>query len=161
MKKIVSYSIVELIVVMLISTLVISFCYTALEFTSERNQAFTKKSDLLYEHESFVNQLQKDLLNAQSIKKKGHNILIITADSFNREYSFGDSTLLTINQETLSFKVKTRPPELFYLGEVQHVDNEFVDKIRLPIVIQKETITVDFLKSYGADVLLSNQYERD
>ena len=59
MKKIQAYSIIELIVVMLISSLVMSFCYAALEFTTERNRAFEQKPETLFEHESFLNQFQK------------------------------------------------------------------------------------------------------
>lgn len=161
MKKIPSYSIIELIVVMLISTLVISFSYTALEFTTERNHAFEEKQEKLFDYESLVNQLQKDLINASSVLKSGDQLLIHLSDSTTRTYAFGDSTTLTIQQEIISFKVKTTIPEYYFLNEIQHLDKGLIDRLSLSFTVHQEPLRVDFIKTYGADVLLNYNYERD
>lgn len=161
MKRISSFSIMELMVVMIITMLVIGFAYNILNFTVSRNLQFKKTKKQLHEIETILSKMEKDFVMAQLATSANDGFRCIN-DSINIRYTLGDSIgFKPHNQSALYFKVRSTLPNYYFNGEEQHLKDGIIDEIRFSIFIAKEEHAIILLKSYGADVLMKKENERN
>lgn len=146
---------------MLISGIVISFGYTAMEFINGQHSQFSKKQDVISEHLSLIEQIQLQTLKSEHISLSNDKLTFNTGDSA-FSLVFGDSTtLIHPNGAKLVFNRKSSLETALFRTEQQHVDNTLIDYFELSIELNGEQTKNSFKKTYDASTLLKYDYERN
>lgn len=146
---------------MLISGIVISFGYTAMEFINGQHSQFSKKQDVISEHLSLIEQIQLQTLKSERISLSNNKLTFNTGDSA-FTLVFGDSTTLTHpNGAKLVFNRKSNLETALFRTELQHVDNTLIDYFEVSIELNGEQNKNSFKKTYDASTLLKYDYERN
>jgi hypothetical protein len=153
--KLKAFTILEVLVAMVISTLVIGGSFLAYEMTYKQYKHYEEVSSCTNEAVSFHAALEKDMENAETVRvtdkgleclKKGEKI----------DYDFsGEYVLRKLTLVTDTFHVKN-DSNLFSLGsQEQKVSGALIDKVCFRIDLKGEKQEVALSKHYGADGLMN------
>lgn len=146
--------------VMLISGIVISFGYTALEFTNGQLNTYSKKQESISEYLSLIQFIRKESLTCNSIHSQGADI-VFKHERSNTLLSFGESTNIQKNNNFISIKCQSKLESISFRTESNLPLNNIVDTFEIELSINGMKNHVSFTKTYDVCTLLNLNYERN
>jgi len=154
MKKLPSYSIIELIVVMLIATIVIATAYQGYLMFFRQYLAFKERSEKIARVSLFDRLLTSDMEDSREARMRNASLHCIYPDK-NILYEFRTNCIIRY-QENLpdTFYMNAGTP-VFYFNELPTLEGKLVDRLEFTVERDKDSIDFSYEKKYGADVLLN------
>lgn len=153
MRKINSFTIIELVMSLLISGIVIGIVYYAFLFFNRQNINYQYKSRHISEYFLFNKSMLIDFEKAELIRDSLENFLILRNKIPDKTiiYSFSSNIITRQTQESIdSFSLACEGFHFYYLSG----DNNIVNKAVIKLNINDRLLLPIFLKSYSAAQIL-------
>jgi hypothetical protein len=154
MNRIKSYTVIEMLVVMLISSLSIGITYTCYTIFSNHYLTYKKSSDELANYILLDKLLTKDISASKKTEKTPEGICCI----FQKEnicYEFYDSYILRKGIDTDTFSmIAAESPVFKRLGKIENIPGALIQEINLVAVYKGEKLYFYYSKNYGANILM-------
>lgn len=159
MRKISAFTLMEIIIVMIISMIVISLTYKTLDIVTMQFRQFGKSRKHIYELSLVETLLTKDFANSACILRAEEGILCKYSDK-DIFYIFGDDYMVRREGSIVdTFNIKPRLVKYyFYEQEVRDL-NSYIDKVTF-IHEQENTKFFTYRKVYAADFFLNKEVTR-
>lgn len=154
MKKVNAFTLAELVVAMIISSIVMATIYTAYLLIRKQYFRQTTKARALDEYIRFRNALSVDFFYADSLKTGDTDgILLCFKDSSAIEYSFTNEQIVRKSDiATDSFSIPVKRLDL----SRYRTTGALVKEISLTVMSQGDTIPLLLQKNYDAATLIKN-----
>lgn len=156
MKLLKAFTLMELLVGMIISSLVIVFSYGAYELIYKQFLMYKSVKSKVVETTQFTTVLTTDFSNAQTVRF-ANNTIDLQLDNNTICYKLLDSVVVREFQE-VSDTFQLKPIDIIanevYPSQMQ--DNMLIDQILFDADVNGEVQHFTFVKHYPADVLLVN-----
>ncbi len=155
MNKLKAFTIMELIIVMLISIIIISISYKSYEIIERQVLNFIKNNSKIEENILFENTLLSSFENSDIITIDDNNIRCLN-DSINIQYGFYDDFVLreNITNSTIdTFKVESKIKKFSILSNSE-IKKNIIQTIEISIVNRLDTIGLIYSKTYSIEQLL-------
>lgn len=150
-----SFTLMEVVIVMLISVTVLGIAYLAFSIVNKQLLNYKQTSEKINETMLFCKLVRKDISNANWIYKTAAGFSCRN-DSSQVEYEINDSLILRISVITDSLKLKTTPPSFYYQEKEVVESGDIIDEFKIDIIAENERIiTVSEKKLYDARSLMS------
>lgn len=149
--KIRAFTIMEITIALLLSTILIMMCY---EFFSIINREITiqkKNSDNRIQELMFRKYIETDFFNAQGIYLADSGI-VCKNDSIEIKYEFQDSLILRKYILTDSFEFLTLTRECWNDSLRIYELGSIVNKVKLKLLQVDKELSVELNKTFGSDV---------
>jgi hypothetical protein len=150
-RKLKAFTIVELIVVMIISIITLATIYTVYLLVKKQYASQYGKTEALNNSLQFKNVLTSDFTNADSVKSKiDEQLLICYLDSSVITYEFTDRAIIRqYNNFSDSFVLFPHNLDI-----VLYDNSELVDQVTVKIVPYADTVLLQWVKQYDATSLI-------
>jgi hypothetical protein len=157
MKRLRSYTVIEMLVVMMISTMSIVITYTCYTIFSNHYLSYKKRSDELATHVVFDRLFAKDISTAKAVQKTAEGVACISKKE-RIQYEFYEDYILRRGTMPDTFKIRSSSQvSLKKQGKEEYIPGELVDEIIMGIIYKEEKLYFYYKKNYGADVLMSRE----
>lgn len=160
MNKLKAYTIVEMIVTMLITSVTISIAYSSFRIINGQFGQYKTRSHRNYELVLLDKFMMKDFTNALRIIKNADGYSCQYQDKI-INYEFEDSFILRKSNLTDTFKLKIVEPKFYFMNEEEFVPGSLIDKVEFTGIIEDESLPFLYKKEYGADILLEKETGED
>ncbi|MBC7387673.1 MAG: hypothetical protein H7329_00540 [Opitutaceae bacterium] len=158
-KRLPSYTLLELVVVMLLTTIVASIVFLTLNILEVSLKKFKSESETLLKMGLLKRLLTQDFLESSQIINITDG-LIINTQSGNVIYNFKPTSISRTKAGVAdSFYLKTSPLIKKFYSEPIEMPNYIINELNFEIYCKNEVFTYIVKKQYGADMLMS--WERD
>lgn len=154
--KLRAFTMIELLVAMVISALVIGFCYLAYSMAQRNYTEFRSASGRINESAKLQNLLFFDVGNCERIMGADRELLFLFEKNKSVTYLFQERSVVRIDgaaRDTLSAEVKEIACR-YTQKEMSGNERQIIDEISFILSLQGEEETFRYYKSYPADVLL-------
>ena len=159
MKKLKAFTLLELLFVMILTTIIIGIGYFAFAIAVKQLYSYKENSKKIAGAFQLTMLLNKDFAEAKSVMK-ANDTLVFTSPLNNRlQYSFSEEYIIrNINSATDTFFYGTQNRNEKFLDKPADTNNGLVDEIYFEIKTGKEQFEIfHTVKTYGADVLLQQE----
>lgn len=152
--KLKSFTLIEMVIVMIISGIIISIAYFSFFIIAQRFNSFSSSSRSLMEIGTLNNLLAEDFNDAKSVNVEGDEILVIK-DSSSIHYLFEEEYILR-QQESLidTFKLIAEKKKYYLNNREFFLYAGKIDELEFNCEYNKELFYFHFKKNYGADQLI-------
>jgi type II secretory pathway component PulJ len=151
LKKLNAFTILELIVAMVISSLVIGAGFMGYEMVVKQDGAYRNISSGINDAVIFHSVLGNDITKAKNLKVSG-NGLICNYEDKSVKYDFNKNVILRkLNSLTDTFKISNDSLVLFYKGAEQKAEGALVDQVKFRTTVLGWKQSVWLSKEYSAD----------
>jgi hypothetical protein len=148
-KKVKAFTIIEMTVVMLLSTIVISMAYFAFELLSKRYVKYKAQTEVYYKLTLLDQLLSKDFFTADSIKAYGGNLRTFQGEVIS-DYEFvGHYILRRAANQTDTFYFQVVKHELLY-QEMPVSSDELIDQCKLNLLFENRNLEYVYSKQDGS-----------
>lgn len=151
MNKVKAYTIVEMIVTMLITSVTISIAYSSFRIINGQFGQYKTRSHRNYELVLLDKFMMKDFTNASRIVRKSEGYSCQYPDK-NIDYEFEDTYILRKSNLIDTFKLKIQEPKFYFMNEEEFVPGSLIDKVEFTGITEEESLPF-IQKEYGADIL--------
>jgi len=155
MRRIKSYTIIEMLVVMLISALSIGITYTCYILVTKQYLSYKKNSDELAQVFLMDKLLTRDIAGSKKIERTSEGLQCY----FQREiisYEFTDSYVLRHAAIVDTFHISIPEETSFkWFDKIENIPGNLVDEVSFAATYKEEKINFYYKKQYGADVLMT------
>ena len=157
MKKLKAFTVLELLVAMVISSLVISASYFAYDIVYKQFLNFKQVDRNVLDALTLINVLNNDIAGGEYLVKASEGVRIVDFEGVEHDYFFGDDMIVrTVGASTDTFYLGTAELEYHQMiGE--SVVKGLLDKFELVIIVNGIENTLSFHKQYGADLLMLSE----
>jgi prepilin-type N-terminal cleavage/methylation domain-containing protein len=157
MRKLKAFTLLEVLIAMVISTLVIGAGFVGYEFTMKQYYAFRENSTVMSDACIFQSVLKKDICLARRVSLTSYGLSCNTQEKFIR-YDFKRDYVLRINENDMrdTFHIKNDSLSLLYNNLVQIDPGKQIDRISFRIDLHGELQSVVITKEYGADGVIND-----
>jgi len=154
MKKLKAFTILELLVAMVISSLVIGASYFTYDIVYRQFLNFKNVDRNVLDALTFRNVLNNDIAAGEFVYKASDGIHIVDFESVEYNYSFRDDLIIR-NVGTARDTFHLRTGEVKY-NEIEgaSIAKRLLDKLEIVIIVNDAQNTLSFHKQYGADLLM-------
>lgn len=155
MRRIRSYTVIEMLVVMLISSLGIGIAYTCYTIFSHQYLAYKKGSDELADYILLDRLITTDISKCKRMNKTTEGIECVFSESTVR-YEFYEEYVLRRNSATDTFYVQTMGSVIGKrMNKEENIPGTMLDALHFEAAYKKEKMMFLYQKNYGADILMS------
>jgi hypothetical protein len=155
MSRIRSYTVIELLVVMIISSLSIGITYTCYTIFSGHYLSFKKRSDELANYILLDKLLTKDISASKKVGKTSDGINCVLQKK-NIQYEFYDTYILRKDLIVDTFPILTAETPVFKrFGKTENIPGALIEEISMEVLYKDEKLYFYYRKKYGADMLMS------
>jgi hypothetical protein len=159
MKRIKAYSIIELIVVMLISSIVIATAYQGYLLFFRQYLGFSERSAKIARVSLVDRLLLSDFENSFDVRKQGYCIYCRYPSHLVRYEFFSGGIIRLQDAVRDTFFMKMQHPQVTFRNLTAN-EGSLVDRISFSIEREKDSINFSYEKKYGADVLMNENKKR-
>jgi len=160
MNKFKAYTIVEMIVTMLITSVTISIAYSSFRIINGQFGLYKSRSHRNYELVLLDKFMMKDFTNAARVIRNAEGYSCQYPDK-EIDYEFEESYILRKSNLTDTFKLKLMEPKFYFMNEEEFVPGSLIDKVEFTGIIEEESLSFLYKKEYGADILLEKETGED
>jgi prepilin-type N-terminal cleavage/methylation domain-containing protein len=156
MKKLKAFTLFELLVGMIISSIVIGFGYAGytLIYRQYLNYSVTKRGIIDVVQLNAI--LNNDFITSESAKLEMDKLILNYENGLQKEYSFGEKYILRKEQEYVdTLKIGVMNVIANRNGDEQ-VTDLLISELSFDAVIHEETMHFHFIKSYSAETFINN-----
>ncbi len=155
MSRIKSYTVIEMMVVMLISALSIGIAYTCYTIFSNHYLSYKKRSDELAAYVLLDKLLTKDISVSKKVEKTTEGInCVLKKETI--KYEFYNGYILRRSTILDTFRIETTAtPVCKRVGLVENIPGALIDEMSMEALYKGEKLYFYYKKRYGADVLMS------
>jgi hypothetical protein len=161
MARIKSYTVIEMLVVMLISALSIGITYTCYMIFSNHYTQYKKNSDELAEYILADRLLTKDIASSRYVRKTIDGIVC----EYKKEkiyYDFSENAVVRKSTIIDTFHIAmTGIPVCKYAGQEEHLPNALLEEVFIYSKHHDEPLEFYYRKLYGADLLMNIEEEKN
>lgn len=160
MRKIDAFTLMEVIIVMIISMIVISLTYKTLDIVSMQYRQFSKNSKQVYELSLMETLLTKDFANSEYVKRVSNGMIC----RFKRKsilYIFDNSSMIRV-EGAVSDTFNIVPNDVRYYFSDKNVSNinGYIDRVVFMSNLSNSKLFT-YRKIYASDFLLNTQTIQD
>lgn len=154
MKRISAFTLMEVIIVMIISMIVVSLTYKTLDIVSMQYRQFSKSRKHIYELSLLETLLTKDFANSEYLKRMNDGVMCKYRDK-NVVYTFNDGFIVR-SEGTITDTFNIMPREIKYYFSDKEVKNtnSYIDKVAF-VYVQEGSKFFIYKKVYAADFFLN------
>ena len=157
-KKIKAFTIIELVVVMILTAIIVGIVYSAYSIVGNQYSSYKKISVQNSRVALLSMLLSKDFTTAHYIKNGNEELFFYDKEDNIIRYGFDENYITRSgNSITDTFPVNTLNIEMKFLNQEQIIPNGLVDELYFESLIFKKQQLFHFKKQYGADVLMANE----
>jgi hypothetical protein len=157
MRKLKALSLIELILGMVLSSIVVAFCYSGYSLIFERFMQFKKTKAKVNEIMQMNTTLLSDFSRANSIMYN-NNQLSASCDSATFQYEFNEEYVLRkMNEVVDTFFLVPRDIKVKLLNEEPVEESGLLKEFSFDAEVFGKNETFQYLKIYSAEVLIQNQ----
>jgi prepilin-type N-terminal cleavage/methylation domain-containing protein len=161
MNKVKGYTVIEMLVVMLISAISIGVTYTTYRIFARQYLTYKHNSEDIAQYVLLDRLLSTDFLKSDKVLKTGDGLLIQLKLREVR-YEFGEEYILRRDQSLVdTFKIQPTGVSYWWDGQEQHVPDRLVDQLKFESTYKEEKLDYVFLKKYGADAWMYEETLND
>lgn len=154
MNRIRSYTVIEMMVVMLISSLGIGIAYTCYTIFSNHYLSYKKHSDELAEYILMDKLITKDVSASSRVEKISEGI-VCRYKKKNVQYEFYQNYVLRRAEIIDTFHIQsTGEPVFKRLGKTENIPGALLEEISFDTKYKDERLYFYYKKQYGADLLM-------
>jgi prepilin-type N-terminal cleavage/methylation domain-containing protein len=158
MKKVRAFSLIELLVAMVISSVVIASAYFMYSMFSKDLIDYKGHINKLSDAVVLNGILEHDINLAQAVKKNSSNGIRIEQGSANIDYEWQeDAVLRKTDLSTDTFHLFLKDVELNFMNTEQTVTGSLIDVLKFNSSTDGREITFSFEKKYGSDMLVKSE----
>jgi prepilin-type N-terminal cleavage/methylation domain-containing protein len=156
MKRLHAFTLLEVLIAMVISTLVIGAGFVGYEFTMKQYYAYKENAGIMNEACAFQGVLKKDISLSSSVTLADQGINCIKKEHSIR-YEFHPDFVLRITADDLkdTFRVKNDSLQFMYQHIAQTDPGKQIDYTSFRMDLQGEKQSVIIRKEYGADGIIN------
>ena len=148
-QKVKAFTIIEMTVVMLLSTVVISMAYFAFELLSKRYLKYKAQTEVYYKLTLLDQLLSKDFFLADSIKTDGEMLHTFQGNTICK-YEFSQKYVVRqAASQTDTFYCKIQKHELLY-NQQPILPGDIVDQLNLSLLFEEKKLDYIYSKHYDA-----------
>jgi prepilin-type N-terminal cleavage/methylation domain-containing protein len=154
-RKLRAFTIIELIIVMLISSVVITIAYTGLGVFYRQYTQFKHTQEAVSQTLLLDRLLTLDFSNCNYVEKKEGGITCVYADK-EIAYQLTDEYILRTEKQTAdTFFMPNLRYQTFFLQEEVYMAEKMIDELGIDYLHSEENLHVSYTKKYAADALLN------
>lgn len=153
MKQIKAFTILELIIALLLSSIILAISYYTYFLLNNQLVTQQKKNGIINEFQLFENVFQNDFSNAAFIKDtmKTNSLIFFKTDNEFIKYEFNENNIVrSFDSNNDTFRLKGKIDKLYLKDDSLPV----INKILFIGLLEKEKITTIFTKYYSASQLM-------
>lgn len=156
MKKLKAFTLVELVVVMIISSITLATLYTVYLLVKKQYFRQSYKIESLNNYMQFKNTLETDILKADSIREdEATHSLLCYIDTTVVEYGFSERIAIR-RYDNFNDSFVVFPHNLMV---TKYVNSDLINYVSLKLIPFRDTVLVDFTKQYDANSLIKIKSE--
>ena len=157
-RKIKAFTILELVVVMILTSIIVGIVYSAYEVVGNQYNSY-RKINTQNKQVALLNMLlNKDFTTSHFIKCGEDKLLFYDKENKITSYDFGEQDITRNNNAfTDTFFIPSLNVEMKFLNQMQQVQNNLVDELYFESLIFNQQQAFHFKKQYAADVLINNE----
>ncbi|HET6227841.1 MAG TPA: prepilin-type N-terminal cleavage/methylation domain-containing protein [Bacteroidia bacterium] len=153
MKKLAAFTLIELLIGMLISSIVITFGYLAYRFTNEQYLGYKQIKEQLVEVSQFNTVFSEDLRRAEIVSSTANTIEMYYKQIPALDYEFAaDYVVRKANALTDTFNIAAVRIEQQFVFPEERV---FLQHLSFEATILKETEQFNFTKAYSSETIMN------
>ena len=157
-RKIRAFTIIELVVVMILSGIIIGIVYSAYQIVSSQYENYRKANNQNTSMAVLTLLLNRDFSTAYSIKKEGERISFFDQENKVCSYAFAEDFIIrSTNAVEDTFHIHTFNIEVLFLNQPQSSYTGLIDEVYFESMIFEEQQLFRFKKQYAADVLMGSE----
>lgn len=146
----------EMLVVMLVSSLTITISYTCYAIFSNHYLQYKKNADELSRYILLDKLLTKDISASKSVIRTSEGIECVKKEE-RIQYEFLPAYVLRRGTLTDTFFVTEETPMVFKnQGTLENIPGALVDEVSMELLFKEEKLYFYYRKEYGADQLILN-----
>jgi|SRR3954462_5248529 prepilin-type N-terminal cleavage/methylation domain-containing protein len=153
MKKLPAFTLMELLIGMIISSIVISFGYMAYQLVNEQYLSYKTMKGKLMETTQFNTTFADDIDNAEIVSSEENKIILRNKNAPELEYEFLPASIVRKRSElTDTFKIATTNIKQSFLFPE---DNMFLQQFSFEVNMLGEAEFFHFTKNYSSEILMN------
>jgi Tfp pilus assembly protein PilE len=155
-KRLKSFTLVEMIVVMLLTAVVVGMAYEVFQVVSKSYNSFSVKSERINDVERLEHWLSRDFLRAEAISASGHELCMLMGKD-TVYYRFADSMITRQGRRVDAIRVSNEGFVTAFLGKPLEYEKRSLpaDQLNFKIILEKQEIPESFYKLYSAAQLIN------
>ena len=143
------FSLVEMTIVLLLSSITVSLAYTGLRYYTKQTRSYRTKQSLLSEHQLFISQFHYDWWKAEQVTSTSNQV-ILRSENRHITYSLSPSTIFrTLNGAETSFQLDAS------LEEIHTNELNLVSSLSIKFQIKEEFLLLTEHKTYLPSLFLN------
>jgi len=155
MQKIRAFTLMELLIGMIISSILITFCYSSYTIIYKQFLTYKKIKNELTETIQLNSVLNNDFANSKSMYFN-KNSLYMNRSISPLEYSFSENYILRIEREVIdTFHITAKDITVNYFKESANSPLFFVNELSFSAMILNEKERFNFSKNYSAETIMN------
>ncbi|HEX8514820.1 MAG TPA: hypothetical protein VF868_01385 [Bacteroidia bacterium] len=156
MKKLPAFTLLELTIGMMISSVIIGACYSGYIIVYKQFNSYRSVKQHMSEAVQFRNNLQNEFFMSANVSFKDHTLVFHLKDSDMLQYEFLDTLVLRKTASVVdTFNIATASIKSGFVFNNDSIPMEFINFISFDAVILKETQHLSFAKEYSAESLIN------
>jgi len=153
MSKLKAFTLLEMIVVMILTLLVSGIAFQAYQIVAKQYYSFRISMKRNNELLLFERTLLQDISGAEYVQKTQEGIECVLPDR-NISYNFENDYVLRAITVPDTFFLKVENDSAFFFSKKNISIGDIIQKLSFSIIIEGEKLDYTFAKTYGADVLM-------
>jgi len=157
MKKLKAFTLMELLIGMIISSIVIAFSYGAYTMIYKQYLNFKQTKMKLMDVSQFNSVMQNDFIRANAIHFKENNLLLTNEKNvITLQYKFLDTYISRTDQEVIdTFHLNTENIKSNFIHSSGAITTDIINELSFESLVFGEKEYFTFVKTYSAETLLS------
>ena len=157
MQKIRAFTLLELLIGMIISSIVIGFCYMSYSIIYKQYRSYKILKLEMVETIQFNSILNSDFIKAETVVFEGNKLIFNSANRSALYYDFMDNFILRKDGEvTDTFKLSAINVLPGYLAKTVQSTTSIVNNFSFDAKVLGETEHFHFTKNYSAETMINN-----
>jgi len=159
--RIKSYTVIEMLVVMLVSAISIGITYSCYTIVSKQYSSYKKKSEELSRFILLDRLLCKDFSECKKVQRTQEGIDCISTDKVIK-YGFYENYILRRGEGIDTFRLGIMEDMAAkYATASENIPGNIIDELEVNVVYEQENIYFYHQKKYGADILMQTVISAD
>ena len=160
-RKIKAFTIIELVVVMILTSIIVGIVYSAYSIVGNQYTGYKKINTQNSRVALLSMLLNKDFSTSCFIKSGEDKIFFYDKENNTITYEFWENCITrNSNAVTDTFFISSLNVEMKFLNQKQQFHNSLVDELNFETAIFEEQQLFHFKKKYAADILMKNETEQ-
>ena len=160
MKRIKAFTLIELMVVMVLSSIVFTIAYYAYRSVIIFQSSQTQASIDIEQYRTLNKLLANDLMDCDlSIQETENTIRTISRTKGDVTYYFGESSIVRMTADLATDTFQVRHPSSYVSTKYLSPEDRIINELELYLIFHDSPITLHFQKTYAPELLINKQIE--